>query len=86
MTVYEIPNIEYCTVTSMANGVYFKIVTNEGWYLHLHNGVEDTVNDWKTVALLPATYDFSQVEIRAEADLPEDAIICGGNDNDHEVM
>ena len=86
MTVYEIPNIEHCTVTERVGGRMFMIVANEGWYIHLNDGDENTMHDWKGAVILQATYDFSQVEIRAEADLPEDAIICGGEDNDHEVM
>lgn len=77
MTVYGIPNIEHCTVTERLNGQMFQITTHEGWYIHLHNGVEDTQNVWKTVVILRADSDFSIVEIRAEADLPEDAEICG---------
>ena len=68
MIVYDIPNIEHCVVTPMVNGTMFKIVSNE----------EDTANVWKGAVILPSTYDFSQVEIRAEADLPEGAEICGG--------
>ena len=86
MTVYEIPNIEHCTVTPRLNGAMYMITTNEGWYLHLNDGWEETAHDWKTVAILNADYDFSQVEIRAEADLPPDAIICGGEDDDTEIM
>lgn len=85
MTVYEIPNIEHCTVTPMVNNTVFRIVSNEGWYIHLNDGVEDTVNVWKTAVILRSDYDFSQVEIRAEADLPEGAEICG-NVNNTETM
>lgn len=77
MTVYEIPNIGHCTVTPWINGTAYRIATDEGWYIHLNDGDEGTANDWKTFVILQATYDFSQVEIRAEVDLPEDAIICG---------
>ena len=83
MTVYEIPNIEHCTVTPMVNGNMFRIITNEGWYIHLNDGNEDTANVWKTAVILQATYDFSIVEIRAAADLPENAEICGDVNGDH---
>lgn len=76
MTVYEIPNIEHCTVTERLGGRMYQIVTNEGWYVHLHNGVEDTQNVWKTAVILNVDEDFSIVEIRAFADLPEGAEIC----------
>ena len=78
MTVYEIPNIEHCTVEEIGNPVFmYRIISNDGWYIHLNNGVTDTVNIWKTAVALRTDYDFSIVEIRAEADLPEDAEICG---------
>jgi hypothetical protein len=85
MTVYDIPNIEHCTVTPKANGAMYLIVANEGWYIHLNDGIEDTENLWKGAVGLSANYDFTQVEIRAEADLPEGAEICGDVNNE-EVM
>lgn len=84
MTVYEIPNIEHCTVTERLNGTMYMIVANEGWYIHLNDGDETTANDWKGAAILRTDYDFSQVEIRAEADLPEGAIICA-DDKETEI-
>lgn len=78
MTVYEIPNIEHCTVTEIGNPtIGYKINSNGGWYIHLNNGVEDTANIWKTCVTLGANADFSIVQIVAEADLPENAEICG---------
>lgn len=82
MTVYEIPNIEHCTIEEIGNPVVgYRINSNEGWYIHLNDGVEDTLNIYKTAVALPVSYDFSQVEIIAEADLPEDAEICGDVDD-----
>ena len=88
MTVYEIPNIEHCTVQPIGNPVVmYRIVAHEGWYIHLNNGEEDTVNVWKGAVAMLANDDFSMVEIRAEADLPEGAEICGDtNEPEHEVM
>ena len=88
MTIYEIPNIEHCNVRTIGNPVVmYRVTANEGWYIHLNDGVEDTENIWKGVVGLPVNYDFSLVEIRAEADLPECAEICGGdNEPEHEVM
>lgn len=83
MTVYEIPNIEHCTVTPIAN--MFRIIAHEGWYIHLNDGDEETANIWKGAVILLATDDFSMVEIRAEADLPEGAEICGDTTGDHET-
>jgi hypothetical protein len=88
MTVYNIPNIEHCDVTPIRSGesvLGYRIISHEGWYIHLNNGVEDTQNIWKTAVSLLANYDFSIVEIKAEADLPEGAEICGDTNNE-EVM
>jgi hypothetical protein len=70
----------------MVSGRMFRIVSNEGWYIHLNDGNEETENIWKGAVILQATYDFSLVEIRAYADLPEDAEICGDVTNPPEVM
>lgn len=83
MTVYEIPNIEHCTVdpvlrTGTGETIGYTITSNDGWYIHLNDDVEDTVNLWKTVVILPVSYDSSIVYIRAFEDLPKDAEICGG--------
>ena len=86
MTVYEIPNIEHCTVRLVGDIVY-RINSNGGWYIHLNDGDEETANIYKTAVALRTDYDFSQVQIIAEADLPEGAEICGGDDEpEHEVM
>lgn len=85
MPVYEIPNIEHCTVEEFGNPVWmYRIISNEGWFIHLNDGIADAINAWKTAVALPDDYDFSIVEIRAEADLPEDAEIYG-NVNPQEV-
>lgn len=81
MTVYEIPNIEHCTVTPTGNPVVgYLIVANEGWYIHLNDGDEETANLYKGAVGLLATYPFEQVQIVAKADLPENAEICGDNE------
>ena len=76
MTIHEIPNIEHCTITPVGNpAIAHRVHAEEGWYIHLNNGVEDTVNVWKTTVILRVDYDFSTVVIVAEADLPPDAEI-----------
>jgi hypothetical protein len=85
MTIEEIPNIEHCDV-SMPTSRRYVLRAHEGWYIHINDGDEETANMWKTVTSLMVGQDFSQVEIRAEADLPPDAEICGGDDNEHKVM
>lgn len=80
MTVYKIPNIEHCNVSPV--GILgYRITAHKGWYIHLNDGVEDTANVWKGAVVLLANDDFTMVEIRSEADLPEGAEICGGKSN-----
>ena len=91
MTIYEIPNIEHCDITTIGTSLY-RIFAHEGWYIHLPTnepilGIDGTLKKvYKTVAIMSVNYDFSTVEITAEADLPPNAEICGGNDNNHEIM
>lgn len=86
MTVYEIPNIEHCTVEPMVGGLMFRITAHEGWYIHLNDGPEDTANVYKGAVILRADRDFSTVEIVPESELPEDAEILGDVPNDTETM
>lgn len=73
MTVYEIPNIEHCTVEEIENPVImYRICSNEGWYIHLTQSEELM---FKTAVALRYDYDFSTVQIVEEADLPPDAEI-----------
>ena len=84
MTVYEIPNIEHCTVTPKANGGIFLIVTNDGWVIKLPTYEE---NEYSTAVGLLATFDFSTVQILPVSSLPEDAVINGEtNEPEHETM
>ena len=80
MTIYEIPNIEHCTVAPVGNPpVIFRVTAHEGWYIHLNDGIEDTANYYKTFVALNATYPFEQVQIIPASELPEGAEILGGN-------
>lgn len=76
MTINEVPNIEHCDVSGLGDPVIvYRIISHEGWYIHLNDGYEPTANVWKTAVALKADYDFSKVQIVAEADLPSDAEI-----------
>ena len=75
MTVYEVPNIKHCDIEE--GSAWYRIVAHDGWFIHLHNGVEDTQNLWKRAVVLMKTTDFLIVEIRAEADLPEGSETAG---------
>jgi hypothetical protein len=74
MTVYEIPNIEHCTVESVANGRGFRIITNEGWVIKLPTYEE---NSYSTAVALLASYDFSTVQILPISSLEGDYEING---------
>lgn len=79
MTVNEIPNINHCTVELVGNGRGYRITAHEGWYIHLNDGIEGSENVYKGAVILMATYDFTQVEIVPESELPEGSEIHGGN-------
>ena len=86
MTIYDIPNIEYCTVTPVGNPpVIFRVTSQDGWYIHLNDGDEERTNVYKTAVALIATYPFEQVQIIPESELPEGAEILGGS-TEPEIM
>jgi hypothetical protein len=91
MTVYDIPNIEHCDVAPFGAS-HYRIIAHEGWYIYQADNLaggtpENPTKVYRTVALLSVNYDFSMVEITAEADLPPNAEINGGGgNNDHEIM
>ena len=79
MSVYDLLNV---TVEEMGT-IYYRVRTNEGYYMACPMYGE---NVYKTVGTFRVSYDFSLVQIVAEADLPEGAELNGGEYNDHEVM
>lgn len=91
MTIYDIPNIEHCDI-SMIGTVLYRVIAHEGWYIYLADeipGIDENGNPtkiYKGAAILSVNYDFSTVEITAEADLPDNAEICGVGGNDQEIM
>ena len=93
MTVYDIPNIEHCDVTVLG-GILYRLIAHEGWYIYKSNNpVEPDENGNPTklyqtaVIINPNLEDLSGIEITAEADLPDNAIINGvEGEPDHEVM
>lgn len=92
MDIYDIPNIEHCDVAAFGS-LNYRVIAHEGWYIHqrdLAPGVDMDGNPtkiYRTATILSKTYDFSLVEITAEADLPSNAEICGIEDEpEHEVM
>lgn len=92
MTVYDIPNIEHCDVIPVGT-IAYRINCHEGWYVYLptHPAHEDENGNptkvYKTATIIRTDFDFSTVEITAEADLPSNAEICGDTGNEeHEIM
>ena len=78
MTVYEIPNINHCTVIVIGDPVVgYEIRANTGWYIHTANHKEKM---YATIILVPSSYNFSTIQIVAEEDLPEGAEIHGNAD------
>ena len=75
MTVYEIPNINHCTVIEIGAPVSgYEIRANTGWYIHTAKHKE---NVYTTIIIVPTSYNFSTIQIVAEEDLPEGAEIHG---------
>ena len=61
MTVYEIPNIENCTVEPVGDlAIGYRIRTNDGWVIKLPTYEE---NVYSTSVALSVSYDFSTVQI-----------------------
>lgn len=86
MTVYDITNIEHCDV-SMVGTILYRILAHDGWYIYQADnipGMDEEGNPtkiYRTIAILRTDYDFSLVEITAEADLSENAEIYGNTDD-----
>lgn len=85
MTVFEVPNIEHVTVTAVGSpAVAYRLNAHDGWWLHLNDDVEDTVNLYKKAMVLMVNRDWSQLEVVAEADLPEGAETADAPKNESE--
>jgi hypothetical protein len=89
MTIFDIPNIEHCDVTPVGT-IAHRVIAHPGWYIHQTDNPpggtdENPTKIYKTAAILRTNYDYSKVEITAEADLPGNAEICGTGGNDHEI-
>ena len=77
MTVYDIPNV---TVEPMGEPVFrYRIRTLDGYVIKL-SAYEEL--EYKTVAILLRTYDFSLVQIVPIGELPDGYVINGDVCND----
>lgn len=81
MTVNDLQNVR---VENFGNPVSaHRITANEGYCIHTPAHAE---NQYARVIIVPATYDFSVVQVLLIADLPEDAEIHGSPDATPEIM
>lgn len=80
MTVFDIPNIEHCDVVAVGT-VAYRVNTHTGWYIHkpmFGGGADDEGNptkNYKTSTIIRVDEDMTGIEITAEADLPDNAVI-----------
>lgn len=76
MSIYEVPNIEYCTVEEIGDPlIFYRITTNDRWYIHRNDGDGETAKTWKTATMLRYDEDPAILQIVHESVLPEDAEI-----------
>lgn len=80
MTINELQNVTYEAVGNPV--VCYRITANEGYCIHTPQHEE---NSYATVIVVPASYDFSTIQVLLIADLPEGAEIHGGGNN-HEII
>lgn len=92
MTIYDIPNIEHCDIETIGT-MGWRLRAHDGWYIYKStNPVIEDLNGnqcklYQTVVAVRNTENLAGIEITAEVDLPDNAIINGGGTgNDHEVM
>ena len=81
MSVFDLPHIQE-PVPVGTSGIY-RIYTEEGYWMHRPSFGE---NVWKTATIVYPSDDLTQIQIVAEADLPEGAELCGTTTPDTEVM
>ena len=87
MTVFDVPNIEHVTVTPVGDpAVMYRLTAHTGWWLHLNDGDEETANLYKRAMALRADRDWSQLQVVADADLPEGAETADAPKDEPEVM
>lgn len=77
MSVYELQHVNIDPLEHQGTVIGYTITSHPGYYIHLP---EHDPLVYKTAVVLRAAYDFSTVQIVAEADLPEGAEILGGDD------
>ena len=94
MTIYDIKNIDKCTVKEIGSPViFYRVTANEGYYVKrndeitvevINEGTEEeerieSINYWKVTTMLRADEDAAILEIAAAATLTEDDAIEEGS-------
>lgn len=83
-TIYGHTYDHLASATPMLNGVFYKVKTEEGYYIRKPIFEE---LEYKTVTTIYPDDNPADIEIVAFADLPEGYVINGDTGgNDHEVM
>lgn len=90
MTIYEVKNIDKCTVKEIGSPViFYRLTANEGYLIRrndeitvevINEGTEEeerieSINYWKPATMLRADENPALLEIAAAADMPADAAI-----------
>lgn len=76
MNINELQNVTY---ESFGNPVAaYRITANEGYCIHLPTHEE---NEYTTVIIVSASYDFSIIQVMLISELPEGAEIHNKNNN-----
>lgn len=80
MSVNDLQNVR---VENFGNPISaHRITANEGYCIHLVTHAE---NEYATVIIVPASYDFSTIQVLPIGELPEGAEIHGGNTENETV-
>lgn len=70
MTIYDIQNIDKCSVEEIGNPlIFYRITTNEDWLIYCNENDENVNNIWKTVTLLRVDEDPSIIQIMKKEDV-----------------
>jgi hypothetical protein len=73
MTVNDLQNVTYESIGNPV--VCYRITANEGYCIHLPTHEE---NSYARIIVVPASYDFSTIQVLPISELPEGAEIHGG--------
>lgn len=80
MTIYDIQNIQHCTVTPVGS-IAFRVKAHDGWYIHKATDMpggkeEEPTVIYRTCVIIALSEDMSGIEIVTADNLPDNAEIC----------